>query len=836
MPDIIAQFIVMKKLILLFASVVLLVTGCQTDNTTDKTTGDTSSHTFTISLQQTRTSLGDKEGKIYPVYWSAEDQIVVNGIPSKSISIDENNASKATFTVSPTPTSPYCITYPYIEQTSDEQPLIEFPAEQSYCVGSFAVGSAPMCGYATNADNISLSHLASVLKIPVKSKLEGVVLEKIVITANNAIAGTFEVDCQSTTITPTKQSVKSITYTLPANFELLTTEINSFYISLAGVEVNECKIEFIEASGEKMTALWAPNKVLSKGVVQEFNTVTYEQNSSYILQPLAVEEDELEVYHNKVYGYIRYSDGSPISGVAVSDGFQVVKTNSKGYYEISNVTPQSWYIYCSLPADVAVPTNEYGQPCFFKKYPASSSQFDFTFEKLAGGKESEFVLFGLADTQPSSMAHLDRFNIQAAPEIKSYSKSLKKPCYGIVLGDMVGSKPEFMPDMRAALAKEKTGLPIFACYGNHDHILCNNNYPTFPDKRNKDFNIKLQRAFEECFGPVNYSFNRGDVHIISMRNVLNTSSTSVSAYKTALTPEQFEWLKQDLALVPKDKMVLFCVHIPILNGGKLGDGSYRQEILAMLDEYAEAHILSGHTHYMRPYDYVWNKTGHNIYEHCISSTRQDMMDTNIHRDGTPCGYNIFKIKNNQIVDWYYKGYPHGMNTRDDQMRLYRGATIIGAEPSGSNKYGTMGFYQLPFNNSTLLANIFSSDPSWKVEVYEDGVYSGDMTYFYNISNSDYDKLEGDGSYENPRRVTEGLVCSRDFWAIGILYGYLGSEVNNNYNSCYTMWRYTLKNPDAKHIEVRATDRFGYVYSEDKITDNTNSDYAFYDPQYNPTIE
>jgi hypothetical protein len=379
-------------------------------------------------------------------------------------------------------------------------------------------------------------------------------------------------------------------------------------------------------------------------------------------------------------------------------------------------------------------------------------------------------------------------------------------------------------------------MPIFACYGNHDHILCDATHPAFPDKRNKDFYIKLQRDFEECFGPVNYSFNRGDVHIISMRNVLNTSNVSVGSYITGLRTEQFEWLKQDLALVPKDKMVIFCVHIPIVNGGKVGDGTYRQEVLQLLNEYDEAHIFSGHTHYMRPYDYVWYKTGYKVYEHCFASTRQDMMATNIHRDGTPCGYNIFKIKDNKIVDWYYKGYPYGMNTRDDQMRLYRGASVFGAEPTGDDKYGTMGFYQLPFDNNTLLANIFSSDPSWTVEVYEDGVYSGNMTHFTKTSGSSYDELAGDGTIASPRRVADGVECSRDFWAISVLFGYLGSEVNNNYNTCHTMWRYTLKNPDAEHIEVRATDRFGYEYKCDRIEDNSDLGYTMYDPQYNPVVE
>ena len=829
----------MKRILLILSVAAMLLAGCHNDLSDDAPINggnESKEVTLALSLSQTRTSLGEKAGDSYPAYWSEGDRVVVNGVLSETAEIDATTASMANFVVNSTLSYPYYITYPYTASTTAEKSVVNFPAEQEYTEGSFAVGSAPMCGYVESGKRATLSHLASILRFAMTAETEEVVLKQIVLSSDVAIAGTFEVNCQAGTIAPTEQSQKRIVYTLPANFALSTSEASIFYIALAAVEVGTCKIEFIDSTGEKMTATWSPNKPLSKGVVREFKPIVYAPRVSTTLQPLAVEDDSLSIYYKKIYGHVRYSDGSPIAGVAVSDGFQVVQTDSKGYYELTGVTPQSWYIYCSLPSEVEVPINEYGQPCFFKKYPSSTPQYDFTFEKLPNGKETEFVLFGLADTQPSTTAHIDRFNVQAAPEIKSYSKSLGMPCYGIVLGDMVGSKPNLMEPMRDALSKSKTGMPIFACYGNHDHILCDTSHPAFPDERNKDSYIKLQRDFEECFGPVNYSFNRGDVHIISMRNVLNTSDVSVSEYKSGLTPEQFEWLKQDLALVPKSKMVVFCVHIPILNNGTLGDGTYRKEVLTMLNEYAEAHILSGHTHYMHPYDYVWNKTGFNIYEHCIASTRQDMMESNIHRDGTPCGYNIFKIKNNKFVDWYYKGYPYGMNTRDYQIRLHRGGSVFGAEPSGGDTYGTKGYYQLPYDNGTLLANIFSSDPSWRVEVYEDGVLTGTMTSYFKATGSEYNNLVGDGTLESPRRLPDGVETSRDFWAISILYGYLGSSLGNNYNTSRTMWKYTLKNPDAKHIEVRTADRFGYEYRCDRIEDNSDLGYAFYDPQYNPVIE
>ena len=825
------------KKVSLFFLIAICIVGCHADDTATSSTATAEpSNIIYASIAQTRTSIGSKVGDIYPVYWSEEDRIVVNGVLSGKVAIDENDPSKATFAINPTPAFPLHITYPYCDATTAEEPVVEFSAEQTYTEGSFSIGAAPMCGYTESSNDVTLSHLASILRFPIKAKNEGIIMKKVVVTADTAIAGKFKVDCQNTTIEPTEQSKNCIVYTLPSNFALSTTEESIFHISLAAVNVGSCKIEFIEESGKRMEATWTPNKPLMQGVVREFKTITYEAKTGVTLQPLDTETDNFEIFYKRVYGHIRYTDGSPIAGVAVSDGFQVVTTDNNGYYELQNVTPESWYIYCSLPSDVEVPIDDLGRPCFFKKYPSNSPCYDFTFERLAGGEEKEFSIFAIADTQPTGNDHLERFRVQAAPEIKAYSKSLGLPCYGMVLGDLVGSVPSLMDDMRSELEYTKMGMPIFTVMGNHDHVKYSSNAPLFPDERNSNYRIKVQRDFEECFGPVNYSFNRGSVHIVGMRNIKHLDNVSVSNFVNGFTAEQFEWLKQDLAVVPKDKMVVLCVHIPILNGGKLGDGNYLQEVLNLMDQYAEAHILSGHTHYMRPYDHAWNKTGHKIYEHCIASTRYDMAASNIHRDGSPCGYAVLKVKNASFVDWYYKGFPYGMNTRDDQMRLYRGASIFGAEPSGENKYGTMGFYQLPFDNSTLLANIFSSDPSWNVEVYEDGVYSGKMTHFHTSSSSKYEELVGDGTFESPRRVADGVVCSRDFWAIGILFGYLGSEVNNNYNMCHTMWRYTLKNPDAKHIEVRATDRFGYVYKEDRIENNSDLGYALYNPEYNPVIE
>lgn len=825
----------MRRFLLSLIVLGSFVVGCER-NTTEIIAGDGNDNTITISLPATRTSLGEKSGESYPLRWSESDCIAVNGCPSIKIDIDSEDPALARFSFEESHTYPLHITYPYIASTAEKRDAVLFPDEQSYAEGTFAEGSAPMCGYAeSEISTISFRHLTTILRLPIKATSESVVLKKVIVTStsNTAISGIFNVDCSTATITPETDCSNKITYSLPANFALSTTEERTLHISLPAVNVGGCTIEFVASSGEKMDAIWKNEDCLTAGVVREFKEIIFEPNSLTTLQPMTAEEDEFSIFYKNINGYVTYSDGSPIEGVAVSDGFQVVATDAKGYYELTGVTPQTWYIYCSMPADVKMPIDKYGRPCYYKNYPSSSPRYDFSFERLEGGIEDEFVIVAMADTQVATTEYIKRFSAQAAPEIKSYTRSLNLPCYGVVLGDMVADKEALMEGLREALAYDKMGIPVFPCYGNHDHITMGASIPVFADNRNFDYNIKIQRALETHFGPINYSYNRGKAHIISMRDVLYNTNKSSGNYRIAFTDAQLEWLKQDLALVPKDKMVVLCVHIPLINKGALGDGSNIQEVLNLLDEYAEAHILSGHTHYQYPYDHQYHNTGHKIYEHCMAAVRWDMMDSNIHRDGTPCGYTLLFAKGNSFVNWYYKGYPHGMNDRNYQMRLYRGGSIFGADAVADDKYGTTGYYRFPYDSGVLLANIFSSDPSWDVEVYEDGAYSGKMSYHYAISKSEYENLIGDLTYSNPKRVADGVQNSRDWWAIGFLLGHLGSSTDYNYNLCRTMWKYTLKNPDAKSIEVRATDRFGNTYTESKITEDLDIGYALYDPQYNP---
>ena len=844
----------MKKFSLILAIVAIFAVGCQTDNTSDNAVGVGDGAILSVALPQTRTSLGEPDGNNYPVYWSEGDKIVVNGTLSEEIKINAEDNSRAEFLIKPTPSYPLHITYPYCATTTAEQAVVEFVAEQAHVEGSFALGSAPMCGYAeVQTKTVAMKHLAGVLRFPVKAKFAGSVLEKIVVTAENSIAGEFNVDCQSVAITPTANVGNVVTYSLPSNFALSTTKESVFYIALPAVELGDCTVEFIETTGEKMVATWSPSKPLSKGVVREFNTIIYEPKSDVVLQALEAVEDEFAVYYKDVHGYVRYSDGSPIANVAVSDGFQVVTTDSNGYYEMSGVTPETWYIYCSLPADVKVPIDDLGRPCYFKKYPANSPQYDFTFEKLPGGKEEEFVIFALADVQPGRKSHAERFMAQATPEIKNYSQSLSLPCYGIALGDIIsntsGNEAFLFAEIQQALSAHNIGIPVFAVYGNHDNRDFNANNPVFPDERNSTFNLKIQRAFEDTFGPANYSFNRGDVHIVTLRNTQYSGNVAPNgSIVMCFTDEQYEWLQQDLALVDKGKTVIFCVHIPIFNS----NNAHVQDVLNLLDEFNEAHILSGHLHFRKCYDHVANKTGHKVYEQSWSSCGAvaNGHGVNINCDGAPTGYGVITIRNSKMVKSFHKGYAYGMNNPDYQIRLHRGNDITGAAiPEGdANTYGTKGFYRFPYDSNTIIANVFSSDHyTWTVEVWKYDETTGKRTTkignmtslapYYKIPL--YDDLVGSFTYEDPKRPAATVTNSgRDFWTIGVLLGYLGkSSTSRLYHECHTLWKYTLSDADADaKVMVVARDRWGNEYTETKFQVGTDIGHAIYDASLNPTAE
>ncbi len=833
----------MKKIYSFLLLVATLAVSCTNYNEIDQT-GKQSDLISTISVelaQTPRTALGEREDGYYPLYWSEGDVIAVNGVCSGEAQINTQNRSVAKFDLLTEHSYPLSITYPYTSSTSKSAPTVIFPAEQRYTEGTFDNGSAPLYGYVTNSsENIVLHHLAGVLRFPMKSSDKSVVLDRIVITSANGskIAGEFTVNCTNGALTPSSNAVSSVTYTLPENFILSSDKESVLYIALPDVNVGNCTVEFFDGNGGKMSSTWNSNN-LTAGKVNAFQPIIYKRGTTFALTTWSVEEDclDIKIYAPTVYGYVKDSNGKPIKGVAVSDGFQVVATDSNGYYTLENVTKDTWFIYITIPAEYEVPINELGQPCFYQSYPGNSARFDFTLTPLPGGKEKEFALFTFADPQVSDSNQLVRFNNEAIPGVRAHYNTFDIPCYGITLGDIisnsVGNNDEvFRTNMRDGFHINKVGMPVFQVMGNHDCIYCSAENTIQADDRSSTFNLKMQRNHEEVFGPANYSFDRGDLHIIGMRDIVYNNPNDNSKHSLGFLPEQVEWLRQDLALVPKSKKVILCVHIPIYNQ----NSNYTQEVLGLLNEYTDPHIISGHTHYQRLYSHAYNNSSWTkIYEHNTNALCGIWWAANISADGTPNGWNVFisntSDKAKAFRDWYYIGYKTTMNERSHQMRLYRGNAITGAATPADYTGNAKGYYKFNFADNVILANIYNADFNWTIEVYEDGVKTGNMTHITNAVGVSYKNKSGSGTKTNPYYVNY-TDSSLDLYAQGLFIGILGriksdgvTPSSGSWQRCYHMYKYTLKNKNAQKIEVVATDPFGNVYRESNFQNCTDYTYS-----------
>ncbi len=538
-------------------------------------------------------------------------------------------------------------------------------------------------------------------------------------------------------------------------------------------------------------------------------------SNRFLLDDISISIESLS--EQVVTGQIKYNDGTPAAGVVVSDGFACVQTDANGKYAIKP-HKDTWYIFYSVPSEGEVMVNDYGQPYFYARYNAQQTTYDFTLNKAA--KESKFALFCFADVQCANTSHINRFKSESVPDIVAHSKSKGMPCYGVTLGDVVYSQgtrncESIMPNMRNELAKDKMGMPVFQTFGNHDYSYIFNESNPLPCSgyQDLDFQLKIQRSFEDVFGPINYSWNRGDVHIVCMRNMLWYDGKSWDHYgDPRFLDSQYEWLKQDLEYVSKDKMVILCVHCSVENSDK----SNVQNILKLLSQFKEAHIMSGHHHRMTNFPTKSTVDGKAIYEHNHGAVCGHFWRSRFNGDGVPNGYGVYEFDGNKIVNWYYKGVNEGINDRNYQMRLYRGNLKCG---------GQYDHIELQYGANVILANIFNADDNWKIKIYEDGVYAGIMSKM-SRNNSGPNKYSPD--INNPGKPSTS--SSLDWWITAYHTGVLGlgdpandAKHSGNYKDNFHMYKWTLKNPSAKSIRVEATDQWGNVYECSTITGDY--DYA-----------
>ena len=336
------------------------------------------------------------------------------------------------------------------------------------------------------------------------------------------------------------------------------------------------------------------------------------------------EEEKPEIKPDEgitLYGLVSDSEGNPLEGVVVSDGYSVVATDAKGVYQIVR-SANAKYVFISAPSGYEIPTQaNYGS--YQGTYQAANSltgsstkpyRADFTLTKLSQS-DTRFLLFGLGDPQPDNDEHIKRFRTETVPDVKKIKADYTIPTVGIALGDILGKgDAQTFTSMKRALGE--TGVPFFTTIGNHD-------------KSSVDY---TGDTYRDVLGPRWYSFNRGEVHFVAMDNCLFSGQD----YTGGFTDEQVAWLEKDLSFVPTSKMIVLYYHIP------LRDTNYRnrQKVLDLISKYQNPTLMCAHTHYFQPY----HMRSHNLFERIHGGTCGYFWRSNCGGDGTPNGYAVYDVE------------------------------------------------------------------------------------------------------------------------------------------------------------------------------------------------
>ena len=278
----------MKTLIKTLLSVAILFAGfaCTTDATDDLATnfaggGKT---TITLSLEESRTQLGEKAGDSFPLYWSNGDKISANGFESNAISVGEG-VTAASFTIPEALEAPYCIAYPAAPANQ-----VLFAAEQTHASNTtFASGVSTMYGYGESSAAVQLQHLTGVLKIGVTGSAT-LTHAQISNVSRAPIAGAFAIDFTNGELTPTAEAKGVINYSFGEGVALSTTP-TYLHVAVPAGEYNELYVTLYDNAGGVMYAIVNADssKPLTAGCVREFkNNLDYVANTSvHIIKDVA---------------------------------------------------------------------------------------------------------------------------------------------------------------------------------------------------------------------------------------------------------------------------------------------------------------------------------------------------------------------------------------------------------------------------------------------------------------------------------------------------------------------------------------------------------------------
>ena len=443
-----------------------------------------------------------------------------------------------------------------------------------------------------------------------------------------------------------------------------------------------------------------------------------------------------DVNRNRVFD----EEDLPLENVRVSNGEQIVSTDSHGFYVIpirANAT-----LFVIKPRGYRTPLNSSQLPQFYYTHkPEGSPAFrfrgvaptgalppsvDFPLYRQKEPPQFKALMFG--DPQPRTQEEVDFIAHDVVEELIGTDAS-----FGVTLGDVVFDDLSLFESQARMIAL--LGIPWYNVIGNHDLNF---------DAKNDEFS---DESFERVFGPAYYSFDYGPVHFLVLDDVeWYIDQVGEGRYRGGLGPRQMEFIRNDLAAIPPEQLVVLMMHIPLTD---VGD---RQQLYRLIEKRPFCMSISAHTHRhehrmigkedgwmgAEPHHHVVNVT---VSGSWWSGARDERnIPHTIMTDGAPNGYSILTFNGNEYrLDFKAAGRP-----ADYQMSIHAPEVVSVSDLDKTDVYANV------FNGSvdTRVTMRLRGQPQWHgMEKTE-----AEDPYFRRIYHAEtriLKQLEATGQHEKP---------------------------------------------------------------------------------------
>ena len=339
--------------------------------------------------------------------------------------------------------------------------------------------------------------------------------------------------------------------------------------------------------------------------------------------------------------------------IIVSNQQEVTTTRKDGSWELPSSDDTIFFVV--KPSGWMTPVNHHNLPLFYYIHkPKGSpdlkfegvkptgplpSSIDFPLHRQSEPLKFQAVFFG--DPQPRNQKELDYIARDVVEELVG-----TKAKFGVTLGDILFDDLSLFERNNSIISQ--IGIPWYNVIGNHDL-----NFDG-PDDRTSD------ETFHHHFGPNYFAYEYGPVVFIALDNVKwnGAKPKGTGRYTSWLGQDQLKFLKGLLPRIPKEKLILFMMHIPLYQTQD------REELFRMIEDRPYTMSISGHTHWHghrflgenegwkgeKPHHHVINVTVSGSWwsgEPDEVGIPHAMMS-----DGGPNGYTIFNFdREKAIIDY-----------------------------------------------------------------------------------------------------------------------------------------------------------------------------------------